>query len=401
MWFIFGGITLIVIISYRFLNYYFSLWLGKIVLFDNASYEFKKKKNRNGIVSLKIGVQTDKKLNFMLRRENWWDRYFKSIKLTKEYQVGWKKFDDEIYIVSDSEAISKGFLNNKGTQKLLLKLFRSGFDNRISISKMQCNSGRLWVEINSFGSLKSEKEEFELIARELYVIADKLKNIDIKKHGRSDPYFIKSSLILAISSGLLINAIIQVSRINIFVMPITLDRVGLAAFSILGGTVITAILAASAWYLLNKTSRAHIVLLEIVTLGYLGAIGSTAAQIREMNSEWDTSSPHRYESRIVRKSIEEGRKGSKIYTLHLSGLSGSKFNEKLSVNISGSMYDRVQKDFPVEIVQHDGYFGLPWVKSIHAMKLLEARKIPKNKYKIVSEEDEYKNKHKLSGFSRY
>lgn len=47
MWFMFGGITLIAIISYRFLNYYFSLWLGKTVLFENASYEFKKKKNRS------------------------------------------------------------------------------------------------------------------------------------------------------------------------------------------------------------------------------------------------------------------------------------------------------------------------------------------------------------------
>jgi hypothetical protein len=399
MWFMFGGITLIFIISYRFLNYYFSLWLGKTVLIENASYEYKKKKSRSGIVSLKIGVRTSKKLNFILRRENWWDQYFKSINLAWEHQVGWKKFDDEIYVESDSEAVLIGFLNNKATQRSLLKLFKSGFDNRIRINKLQCNSGRLWVEIDNFGSLNSEKDEYELIARDLLELAEKLNKIDIKKHSGFDPYFLKSSLLLAVSSGLLINAILQVSRINILVMPITLDKAGLVAFSILGGTIITGILAVSAWNLLKNSSRAHLVLLEIFTFGYLGAIGSSAAQIREMNSEWDNSSPIRYESNIVKKSIEEGRKGSKIYTLYLSAWSGEKNANGLAVNVTGSMYYRVSKGFPVAIVQHEGYLGLNWIKSIHALKLLKARS--KQKYEVVSEEEKFRRKHKLSGFARY
>lgn len=400
MWFLFGGVTLVVIISYKFLDQYLSLWIGKKVTKEIGSFEFKKKVSKSGWVNLKVRVRIDKKLNFTLRRETWWDHYFKSIKLSREHQVGWKKFDDEIYVISDSEAIFKGFLNNKAIQRLLSKLFKSGFDNRINIQKLHCNGGRLWAEIEYSGSLNDKIEEsYELIAGELQKLALVLNKIEPKRYREADPYFLRSAILLAISSGLFINAIFQISRIHVSGLPITIDRSGLVAFSILVGVTITGILAVLAWKLLKNSSRAHLVLLEIITLGCLGSIGSSAAQIREMNSEWDNSLPIRYETNIVKKTMEEGRKGSKIYTLYLSQWSGNKNADELAVNVTGSMFYRVNKGFPVEIVQHEGYLGLSWIKSIHALKLLKVRS--KQKYEVVSEEEKFRRKHQLSGFARY
>ncbi len=400
MWFMFGGVTLVVIISYRFLNQYLSLWFGKKVTGESGTFEYRKKVSRSGWVNLKVGIRINKKLTFTLRRKNWWDQYFTSIKLSREHQIGWKKFDNEIYVISDSEAIFKGFINNKAIQRLLLKLFKSGFDNRINIAKLHCNGGRLWAEIEYSGSLNDNIEEsYELIVSELQDYALVLNKIEPNKYKEADPYFLRSAILLAISSGLFINAIFQISRIYVSDFPITIDMSGLVAFSILIGVTITGILAIFAWNLLKNSSRAHLVLLKIITLGCLGAIGSSAAQIREMNSEWDNSPPIRYESNIVKKTIEEGRKGSKIYTLYLSQWPGKKNANGLTVNVTASMYYRVNKGFPVAIVQHEGYLGLNWIKSIHALKLLKAKS--KQKYEVVSEEENFRRKHKLSGFARY
>jgi hypothetical protein len=400
MWFMFGGITLVVIIFYKFFNQYLSLWVGKKVTGESGTFEYRKKVSRNGWVNLKVGIRINEKLNFTLRRENRWDQYFKSIKLSREHQVGWKKFDDEIYVISDSEAIFKGFLNNKVIQRSLLKLFKSGFDNRINIAKLHCNGGRLWAEIEYSGSLNDKVEEnYELIASELRGFALVLNKIEPSKYKEADPYFFRSAILLAISSGLFINAIFQLSRIYFSGFPITVDMSGLLAFSTLTGVTITGILTVLAWRLLKSSSRAHLVLLEIITFGCLGAIGSSVVQLRELNTEWDDSPPTRFETSIVRKSIEENRKGNKTYTLYLSGWPSDGDVNGLAVNVTGSMFYRVKKGFPIAIVQHEGYLGLSWIKSIHALKLL--KESSKQKYEIVSEEDKIKRKYKLSGFSQY
>ncbi|QKO21874.1 hypothetical protein [Rhodoferax sp. BAB1] len=108
-------------------------------------------------------------------------------------------------------------------------------------------------------------------------------------------------------------------------------------------------------------------LIEIVLVGALGALLTAFTEIRDLNMDLDTSSAHRYEARVVDKTISKSRKSGTRYYLHVPGWTGqdwTSLNDTERLQVSGDFYQRMQKGERIEIWQRSGFLGIRWVESV-------------------------------------
>jgi hypothetical protein len=179
---------------------------------------------------------------------------------------------------------------------------------------------------------------------------------------RRDPLFLKSVLVLAASTGLMINGVIQVGRIWIFHVPFTLDAGQLVAWSLLAAAVLLVLLCGAAFLLLGRSSRLHLVLLEVLLVGAFGAATTSFAELRDMNMELDTSEARTYATDIVRKTTHRGRRGRRSYYLHLRNWHDA--SDSVRVRVTRSEYDATSMGRPMEVRERAGALGMRWVESM-------------------------------------
>src|SRR5690348_11766341 len=80
-----------------------SPWWGKFITNGGASYYHKELRNKGGVYGAYIGVGLTDGCQFTIRHEEKYDRFFKNIGISREFQVGHSRFDHDFYIISDSE----------------------------------------------------------------------------------------------------------------------------------------------------------------------------------------------------------------------------------------------------------------------------------------------------------
>lgn len=112
---------------------------------------------------------------------------------------------------------------------------------------------------------------------------------------------------------------------------------------------------------LGKTARTHLVLLELITIGYFGAVASTFSLARDINIEWDTGTPKQYVVQVYNKTIHRGRKHTSYY-LHVDDWLNQGQQKRISV--SGSKYRDIDIGEKLEIDQYPGYLGFKWVDEL-------------------------------------
>lgn len=358
MWFLFGALTTTVAAGVMGYRRYTAAWSGK----QGRGYEYAFGTDKQGEVqSAKIAVRHDAAFDFEIKRETGADRWFKQVGVSIEPQTGDSAFDKALYLACDDAAVRAMFMSSKALREAMWRVF---FDHALPVKSVVCRAGRVWVDLRD-----TDLDEASVllgvdayIARPLQAIAAELKSRRLSTSTRRDPLFLKSVLVLALSSGLAISGGMQLARLYWWSStPFTLDLQSLFVASVFGGIFLLVLLLAAGFALLGRSARMHLVLFELLLVGGFGAWATSYTELRDINIDFDRSEAHEVASTIVTKTSHRGRRGSRSYYLHLADWRTP--GETIRVKVSASEYERAVSGVPLRVRVRDGAIGVQWVES--------------------------------------
>lgn len=118
--------------------------------------------------SLAMAVSARFPFEFHLRREKLFDRLAKKSGVSKEFQMGWKQFDENVYVEANNFAAMKQILSQEAAA-LILELFSAGIQNIFATKTdfiVLTRKGYLWS--------KPGTEDFRAMATKLLELRDAL-----------------------------------------------------------------------------------------------------------------------------------------------------------------------------------------------------------------------------------
>ncbi len=368
MWVFFGFITLTSFTIYFWYKRLHASWKGVSGSTGDIIYQFKATTDKEGkVVKLLIGIDAPDSYDYTLKRENALDRFVKAIGISTEHQTGNIRFDDLVYIVSDNARFHKQLTADSTIVDAFMKIFLLGKTFQCVIQEVQHNSGRLWLTIEPVKGL-NERKVPQLASRMvplLDTIAKELVTIPLSAtNSWKDPFTTKAAILLAISSALAVNGGLQLFRFVNMSNTITLDRDALLTDALSLGLLISGTLALIAIYTLGRSSRTHLVLIELLFLGSIGSVVTVYAELNDINVTADTSKGVKYESVVYDKRSVSQRRGATKYYLTMRDWNAPDITKKIKVRVPGSLYYEVARQDRLIVMQKAGYFHYRWIESI-------------------------------------
>ena len=366
MWFVFGFITLISFSVYSWHKKIDASWSGRPYKLNDDAYQCKIIGKKFGSADVLLGIEGLSDYDFALKRESNIDKFFKSVRISKEYQVGNKDIDDQIYIITNDSKFNEQLSNNIAVTDAFVKIFNYKDKWNLKLKEIKNNSGRLWIKFKAPNGFK--QSEIPGIAKYFIPFLNQInQNLEQKAPGKRkfwlDPFSIKAAIILAISTGLAFNGLTHILRILFIKIPFTLDLQPLLYNSLVYGIVIILLLMLATLLLLKSSARTHLVMIELSIIGFFGAVSSAYSGLHDYNIEYDNSASTQYEVSILNKRISRGGRRSRTsYNLYVDDWTFSKSRKR--VKVSGTFYRSVEIGDELIIHQNSGALNYKWVKSI-------------------------------------
>lgn len=202
----------------------------------------------------------------------------------------------------------------------------------------------------------------ERLLSHLKVISDSLKKVGFRdKKARKDPFIIKAAVILAISSGLFFNGLAQSYRINFMDLPFTIDTGLLRTDAIIYGLGVLSAMVLATFYILGRSARTHLVLIELLLVGTAGIGLTMHAQLRDLNMDMDISATAEHTVHVYSKKVVETRRSTSYY-MNVDDWTNEQRRRK--VEISGAFYACISAGDKVLVEQREGYLGYRWVENL-------------------------------------
>ena len=371
MWFAIGVITLISFSVYFGIQRHGARWKGQRAQAHaqpRHEYEFVRRKDK--LKKMRVGLDAPRHFNFTLKRESSIDRFCKSLGLSVEHQIGHQAVDRLVYIVSNDQHLLDRCMEDPAMIELVQSLFNlQHLDSRIT--QVHCRHGRIWAEfqVSSLFNDKSNEERLSQIfpkaAAKLLSMARLLQaQAPSDQVDRRDPFIFRAALVLALSTGLLINGGVHAFRQMGFSEAFTVETAQLWTYTIFTAVAIVVALVGAALFLLGRTARTHLVLIEIVLVGSIGAVLTAFTEIRDLNMDLDRSAMQRYEAKVLGKDISTSRRRGTRYYVYVPEWTGSGWTSVQAVRrlrVSSSFYQSVQRGEQIVFRQHQGFLGIHWV----------------------------------------
>lgn len=363
MWFAFGVITLIGFVV-GFISFRRSTrWNPEPGAANGQQYLWSESRNRGKLVSARVGLPVSTDLAFRLKRESFIDRFFKSIGLSVEQELNRLHFDQHVYVVSDDRRLGRILKYHESLAARLGELFEQEEVAGFRVTSLNCNGEHLFVEVKPkglFAAGESVASVALVVTPLLHDLANELSRKAPDEPGQKDHFILKAAILLGISTGLAAHAFVNGFRILMVDEALVLDEALLWRWAILSGLGITAALVAACIFMLGRTSRMHLVFVELITIGLAGAIGSAWIEMRDINRELDTSAG---QAEIVSveslRSYSCGKRNrSTCYSVEF-GPSPS-FPRGLDVSTEFSTFSQYTEGGKAEFMIRRGYFGIRW-----------------------------------------
>lgn len=375
MWFAFGFITLISFTVYLGLKRHDAKWKGTHAvhksiayeyMFDIEKYEYFYFFKREHVLRFRVAVKAPADYDFSLKRETRLDRMCKQLGLSVEHQVGDADYDHLVYVVSNDGHLAQHMTDRHIATDLLIRLFRlSRYES--TLTTIQCRGGRLWAEFavgKQFRGVSNLKRLNEVVTHAAGLLQGVAVQLEQHRPNSTanvrDPFIWRAGLLLACSSGLFINGSVHFLRLFLDTGGITLDTSRLWQLSLYGAVSVVTVLGLMALVVLGRSARTHLVLIELLLVGGIGATLSVFTELRDLNMEADASPIEHFKSNVVDKASSQPRKGFSRYTIDVRDW--TRAAETHTIPVSRSFYSQVTIGTEVEIHQRAGYFGWPWVE---------------------------------------
>ena len=365
MWFAFGLITLSVTAWLLFRWRLANRWKGKPGTQDGKSYEYAISQNKGRVVQLRIGIDCATGMHFCLKRENWIDRLFKSLGLSQEQQLNRLHFDERVYVLSDDKRLSYLLRLKSELHAPLSEFFGPGECAGFRIRKLWCRDKRLWIEAKPAKSMKAADcnpqdlaEDVLPVMREL---AELLASSASPGSGSPDHFFLKACLLTAISSALAIVAGLQLFRLGIAKFPVVVDNTELMMLSLGVGSFLLLLLLGACVMFLGRTSRMHLVLLELLFIGGFGCVAGVYAELRDYNIDFDSMAARPVEADVIRHYTRRCGKNGRSTCYHVDLAAGGELDRRLSLKLDAATWRRLHAGGTVNLPLHLGALGMRWI----------------------------------------
>ena len=364
MWFAFGVISLISFTIYFGNKRYQNNWPGLPGRVGNVVYSYHTIKDKEKTTTVFLGCQTIGDLDFSIKPETNWDRFFKAVGISVEYQIGRDEFDRDVYVISDHAEVCKVLGQSAELQDKIQHLLQLSRDYAMNFKSLHIHNKRIWVKLAPRN--QSFVPDTSTLAKAFIPILDSICKVFAAKlshcsSGLKDPFYWKAAVFLAISTGMAITGGVHLAGLTFIHEPYTVDTNELFYLSFLVGSIVTGALVFLTLLFLGRTARTHLVILELISIGYFGAISSTMALARDINMEWDSASTQQYIVQVHDKSISRGRRHTSYY-LHIDDWLNPGYQKKVSV--SSSKYHNFEIGAKLKVIQHPGYLGFRWVSEM-------------------------------------
>lgn len=367
MWFLFGFITLISFTIYLGTKRYQNSWSGEFKTSGALKFEYKFEYQKDKTKGLKVGVEAPREFDFSFKRESAMDRFCKWLGLSVEYQLGKNEFDKLVYVVSNDRHFLREIVGDPKVIDAVTRLFKNVRQDCI-VSEVRCAAGRLTASVK-VGGASQDESELDRLKLLLPVFAGWLEQVTQQLRAKPthvpskhrDRFIVRASVLLALSSGLLINGLVHGFRLLWVDGPFTLDIEQLWAFAAFGGFLLVAVMVFAAFSVLGRSARTHLVLIEILIAGSVGSTLTAFTEIRDLNIEMDTSKSQKLVTQVIGKDTTRSRKGGTRYYVFVHDWNKAGGTQKIKV--TGNFYSATQTGQKIVINQHDGALGVRWVHS--------------------------------------
>jgi len=373
MWFLFGFITLISFSIYFGVRRYRNSWKGTSQTSGQLSFEYKFEIDKGETKKFRVGVKAPAEFDFSFKRETSVDRFCKWLGLSVEHQVGRDTFDNLVYIVSNDGHLLQEVVGHHSVIAAVSKLF-TNLKHDCKVAELRCAAGRLTATVEVGRGVYQDESELYKLKALLPVIGGWLdhvaQHLAAKPPGtptkRRDRFIVRASVLLALSSGLLVNGGIHGYRLLFWSgQPFTVDTQKLWTFAALGGVGVVVLMVLVVVSMLGRSARTHLVLIEILLAGSVGATLTIFSEIHAINMEMDSSQALRLISEVTGKTTTHSRKGGTSYYVKVRDWNDSQATQ--SIKVSGSFYASVQPGQSMVFYQHEGALGIRWVNSYEAL----------------------------------
>lgn len=332
-------------------------WIGKI------PYSSKRWENKRGAtVRHRIGVELEMNVCFALTRERRWDRFFKLVGLSEEFQTGDREFDERIYIACDHLGFNYALHKNAKLRKLVHDMFADGFDRIWSNGHMLYASARKTIDTQVW------VPRLDRIRKELAAATTKAT----RRFG--DSFTWRVLVVEAIVWGMAGYAAGAVFDYLLHRYAYHVDEGRLYAYGAVAAGMILAGLLGLIVLFLRRSSRSHRILVESVVLLVLSTPVLGVQLVSDINRVGDDSEPMVVQSLVTGHWRREhrGRRGRRWYSHHvqLEHVDGEVPIEG-ELDISSDVFWTLDDGATIPIEIGRGLLGLRWYKSINGVPVGE------------------------------
>lgn len=367
MWFVFGFITLISFSIYFGIQRRNARWKGSPASVESIDYTYFFETHKGTIRSFYVGIPAPKEYDFAFKRENNFDRLCKFLGLSVEHQVGAQEFDRLVYVVSNDQHLVEQLSPQQGLTGLVVELFQlKRFESQVK--EVRCQGGRLWATFSVSRRFRDESDTkhlrkiLPLAARSLERVVRQLALQPPRTPGTlRDPFILRAAVLVAISTGLVVNGVVHFGRLFWNTGEFTVDTSQLWMLSAYSAAALVGILVVAALAVLGRSARAHLVLIELILMGSIGAMLTVFTELRDLNMEMDRSAVAKIQSVVLNKNISRSRKSGTQYNVEVRDW--VKPMDVRKIRVSSDFYAQVQVGQPLEFHQRSGFLGVRWVES--------------------------------------
>lgn len=339
---------------------------------DGIPYYQKISKGKDGkILGYRIGVAFNAPILFSLHPENNWDKFFKSIGFSEEFETGKQKFDQEIYISGDHPALHQVLKHSTEARVAIFKALGSSFiqlqEGKKKViqgqgfKKITCDGAVLWLHKND------GTEPFHSDIALMMEVRSAIVSLAIEAKNYTDPFFKSFVIVEAFVWSIFAFAVSAFVELIFrgeenFVYPSQLLLPGLFVALLLFGVLFFGI-----WAMLKGSSRGHRIITEALVVLALSLPVAGVQIIADINTELDTSSQIVYREIISKeKHKHRRRRGGTYYSYHLvlSPHSVGSVSLPSMEKVSHRLYAQAEPGYEAVFDVADGALDYLWYRDI-------------------------------------